>query len=74
MPIVANPYGSTQKAGSPAQVTGAWVGNVVIAADDLLSDHGHWAGRSAAHDTVGAVGLVRHTGMCTRTYDIRAGF
>lgn len=74
MPIVTDPYGSTQKAGSPTQVAGAWVGNVIIAADGLLSDHGHGAGRSAAHDTVGTVGLVRHTGMCTRTYDIWAGF
>ncbi len=71
--IMADSYGSTQKTGSPTQVAGAWVSDVIVATDGLLSDHGHWAGCSAAHDAVGTVGLVRHAGMCSRTYDIWAG-
>lgn len=70
---MADPYGSTQKAGSPTQVAGTGVGDVIVATDGLLSDHGHRAGRSAAHDTVGTVGLVRHAGMRPRTYNIGAG-
>lgn len=70
MSIVADPYGATQKASSPTQVAGAGVSNVVIAADALVGDHGHRAGRGATHDTVGTVGLVRHTGLRTRTYNL----
>ncbi len=70
---MADPYGSTQKTGSPTQVAGAGVSDVIVAADGLFSDHGHWAGCSAAHDAVGTVGLVCHAGMRPRTYDIWAG-
>lgn len=73
MSIVANAYGATQKAGSPTQVAGTGISNVIIAADGLLIDHGHWTGCGATHDTVGAVGLVRHTGVRPGTYNIRTG-
>lgn len=66
--IVADPYGATQKASSPTQVAGTDVSNVVIAADALVGDHWHRAWRGATHDTMGAVGLVRHAGLRTRTY------
>lgn len=66
-------YGSAAEAGGPAQVACAGVGDVVVAADGGLGRQGHGAGGRAAHDAVGAVGLVGHTGVRARAHDIRAG-
>lgn len=72
MAVVADSYGSTQEAGSPAKVTGTGVGDVVIAADGLLAGHGYGAGHGAAHHAVGTVGLVGHTRVGTRAHHVGA--
>lgn len=72
MAIVADSYGAAEEAGSPAEVAGAWVSDVVITTDRVLRQHGYWARCSAAHDTVSAVGLVGHTGVSSWTHNIRA--
>lgn len=71
--VVADSYGAAQEAGGPAEVAGAAVGDVVVATDGLLSEYGHWAGGGAAHDAVGAVGLVGHAGVGARTHHVGAG-
>lgn len=69
---MAHSYGATEEAGGTAQVAGAWVGDVIVAADGLTSMHRHWALSRAAHNTVGTVGLVRHTGVGSWAYHIGA--
>lgn len=71
--VVTNADGAAQEAGCPAQVAGAGIGDVVVAADGLLGQHGDGAGRRAAHDAVGAVGLVRHAGVGARAHHVGAG-
>lgn len=71
--VMADSYGAAEEAGGPAEVAGARVGDVVVAADGLLGHHGYWAGGRAAHDAVGAVGLVGHTGVGTRAHHVGAG-
>lgn len=71
--IVADADGAAEEAGCPAQVAGAGVGDVVVAADGLLGQHGDGAGRRAAHDAVGAVGLVGHAGVGARAHHVGAG-
>lgn len=68
--VVADSYGVSEEAGGPAEVAGALIGDVVVATDLLLGCHGAW--RGAAHDAVGAVGLVGHTGVGSRTHNIGA--
>lgn len=70
--IVTDSYGTAQEAGGTAEVAGARISDVVIAADWLLRWHGNWARCSATHDTVGTVGLVGHTGVSPWTHDIGA--
>lgn len=65
-------YGAPQKAGGSAEVAGARVGDVVIATDRQLGLQRYWAGGHAAHDTVGTVSLVRHTGVGTRAHHVGA--
>lgn len=71
--VVADAYGAAEEAGGPAEVAGARVGDVVIATDCLLSQQWYWAGSRAAHDTVSAVGLVGHAGVCAWTHHVGAG-
>lgn len=71
--VVVDANGVAEEAGRPAQVAGAEVGDVVVAADGLFGQHGGGAGGRAAHDAVGAVGLVGHTGVGTRTHHVGAG-
>lgn len=54
-------------------MAGTGVGDVVVATDGLLGQHGDGAGGGAAHDAVGAVGLVGHTGVGTRAHHVGAG-
>lgn len=69
---MADSYGAAEEAGGPAEVTGARVGDVVVATDWLLGRHGYWARRGAAHDAVGAVGLVGHAGVSSWTHHVGA--
>lgn len=71
--VVAHADGAAQEASCPAQVAGAGVGDVVVATDGLLGQHGDGAGGCAAHDAVGAVGLVGHAGVGTRAHHVGAG-
>lgn len=71
--VVTHADGAAQEAGCPAEVAGAGVGDVVVAADGLLGQHGDGAGRRAAHDAVGAVGLVGHAGVGARAHHVGAG-
>lgn len=71
--VVAHADGAAQEAGCPAQVAGAGVGDIVVAADGLLGQQGDGAGGRAAHDAVGAVGLVGHAGVGTRAHHVGAG-
>lgn len=71
--VVAHADGAAEEAGCPAQVAGAGVGDVVVAADGLLGQHGDGAGRRAAHDAVGTVGLVGHAGVGARAHHVGAG-
>lgn len=66
--VVADSNGAAEEAGGPAEVAGAGVSDVVIAADCLLRQHGDWARSCAARDTVSAVGLVSHAGVGTGTH------
>lgn len=70
--VVADSYGAAEEAGGPAEVAGAGVGDVVVATDGLLGQHGYWARSCAAHDTVSTVGLVSHTGVGTWTHHVGA--
>jgi len=70
---VADPYGASQEARGPAQVAGAGVGDVVVAADELPGPRGHRAGRHPAHDAVGAVGLVGDARVGARAHHVVAG-
>lgn len=70
--VVADSYGAAEEAGGPAEVAGAGVSDVVIATNCLLRQHGYWARGCAAHDAVGAVGLVSHTGVGTWTHHVGA--
>lgn len=72
VPIVADSYGAAEEAGSPAEVAGAWVSDVVITTDMVLRRHGYWARCSAAHDAVSTVGLVSHTGVSSWTHNTGA--
>lgn len=63
MAIVADSYGASEEAGGPAEVAGAGIGDIVVATDCLLRRHRDRARRGAAHDAVGAVGLVGHAGV-----------
>lgn len=72
MAVVADSYGAAEEAGGPAEVAGARISDVVIATDCLLRRHGYWAGSSAAHDAVGAVGLVSHAGVSSWTHHVGA--
>lgn len=71
--VVANADGAAQEAGGAAEVAGAGVGDVVVAADGLLGHHGDGARRRAAHDAVGAVGLVGNAGVRAGTHHVGAG-
>ena len=53
-------------------MAGTWVGDVIVATDGLTIEQGNWALISAAHHTVGTVGLVRHAGVGARAYNIGA--
>lgn len=70
---VADAYGAAQEAGGPAEVAGARVGDVVVAADLLLGHRGDRARGGAAHDAVSAVGLVGHAGVRPGTHHVGAG-
>lgn len=70
--VVADSYGAAEEAGGPAEVAGTGVSDVVVAADGLLGQHGYRAGSRAAHDAVGAVGLVGHAGVCTWAHHVGA--
>lgn len=72
MAVVADSYGAAEEASGPAEVTGAGVGDVVVAADRLLRRHGDWARCCAAHDAVSAVGLVGHAGVSPRAHHVGA--
>lgn len=72
VPIVADSYGAAEEAGSPAEVAGAWVSDVVITTDTVLRRHGYWARCSAARDAVSTVGLVGHTGVSSWTHNTGA--
>lgn len=67
MAIVADSYGASEEAGGPAEVAGTRIGHIVVATDRLLRRHRYRARRGAAHDTVGAVGLVGHAGVSSWT-------
>lgn len=71
--VVADADGASQEAGGSAQVAGAGVGDVVVAADGLLRLDGHGARHGAAHDAVRAVGLVGHAGVRPGTHHVGAG-
>lgn len=73
MAVVARADGAAQEAGGAAEVAGAGVGDVVVAADGLLGHHGDGARRRAAHDAVGAVGLVGDAGVRAGTHHVGAG-
>lgn len=70
--IVAHSDGAAQEAGGPAEVAGAGVRDVVVATDGLLGQRGDRAGSRAAHDAVGAVGLVGHAGVGAWTHHVGA--
>lgn len=72
MAVVADSYGAAQEAGGTTEVAGAGVRDVVVPTDGLLRRHGYRARHRAAHDAVGAVGLVRHAGVSPRTHDVGA--
>lgn len=71
--IVAHTDGTAQEAGGAAEVAGAGIGDVVVAADGLLGHHGDGARRRAAHDAVSAVGLVGDAGVRAGTHHVGAG-
>lgn len=71
--VVAHANRAAQEAGGAAQVAGAGVGDVVVAADGLLGHHGDGTRCRAAHDAVGAVGLVGDAGVCAGTHHVGAG-
>lgn len=71
---MADAYGSASKAGGPAQVASAGVGEVIVATDGGLRGHGAGAGGCATHHTVGTIGLVSHTCVGARAHHIGAGF
>lgn len=71
--VVTDADGAAEEAGRSAQVAGAGVGDVVVAADGLLGQRGDGAGGRAAHDAVGAVGLVGHAGVGPRAHHVGAG-
>lgn len=70
--VMAHSYGAAKEAGGTTQMAGTWVGDVIIAADGLTTEQGHWALSCAAHHTVGTVGLVCHAGVGARAHHIRA--
>lgn len=70
--IVTHSYGAPQEAGGSAEVAGAGVGDVVVATDRHLGLQRYWAGGCAAHDTVGTVSLICHTGVGTWAHHIGA--
>lgn len=70
--VVADSYGAAEEAGGPAEVTGAGVSDVVVAADGLLRRHGDLTRGRAAHDAVGAVGLVGDAGVGAWTHHVGA--
>lgn len=72
MAVVADSYGAAEEAGGPAEVAGAGVSDVVVAADLLLRRHGDWARSRAARDTVSTVGLVSHAGVGAWTHHVGA--
>lgn len=69
---MAHSYGTAEEAGGTAQMAGTWVGDVIVAADGLTTEHRHRALSRAAHHTVGAVGLVCHAGVGARAHHIGA--
>lgn len=71
--VVADPDGAAQEAGGSAEVAGAGVGDVVIAADGLLRLAGYGAWHGATHDAVSAVGLVGHACVRSWTHNVGAG-
>lgn len=72
MTMVADSYGSTQEAGRPAKVAGTGIGDVIIAADGLLTGHGYGAGHGTTHHAVGTIGLVGHTCVGPRAHHVGA--
>lgn len=61
--IVTDSNGAAEEAGSPAEVAGAGVSDVVIATDRLLREHWDLARSCATHNTVSTIGLVSHAGV-----------
>lgn len=61
--MMTHSYGAAKEAGGTAQMAGTWIGDVIVSADGLAGDQGHWALSRAAHHTVSTVGLVCHAGV-----------
>lgn len=56
-------YRSSQEASGSSEVTGGGIGDVVVPAQHVVGGKRHWAGRGAAHDTMGTASLVYDTRM-----------